>query len=451
MLDQILSLIKKIIPKKVFRFFQPAYHWTLAKFSALVFGFPSSKMIVVGVTGTSGKSSTCYFATQLLESAGFKVGLITTTLFKIDKKEWLNDKKMTMLGRFQMQKMLWQMRRAGCNVVIIETSSQGVEQFRHIGINYDILVFTNLYPEHIEAHGSFENYKKAKQKLFKYLGQLKNKKLSTLKSLKKKIIVNGDDKHAKDFLAFPVDLRFVFGTKHNLEHNPKFPVAGSLIAREIAKIDHGYNVKIGNVNLEIPLLGKYNVSNFLAAASVALCLGVGVEKIIKAVKNLKPLPGRLEFIKNRRGLKIVVDYAFEPKAMEKLYETIKDVPHGKIIHVLGSAGGGRDIARRPILGKMAAENADTIIITNEDPYDEDPKKIIEEVAAGAEEIRNQKSEIGVIKILDRRKAIKEALKLAKKGDLILITGKGAEQAICVKNGKKIKWDDRVVVMEELKK
>ena len=162
MLSRILNLIKKIIPKKLFKFFQPAYHWILAKASAFVYGYPSNKLIVIGVTGTAGKSSTCYFISQILEKAGLKVGMTTTTLFKIGKKEWLNDKKMTMLGRFQTQRLLKKMVKEKCKVVIIETSSQGIDQFRHVGINYDILVFTNLYPEHIEAHGSFENYYQAK-------------------------------------------------------------------------------------------------------------------------------------------------------------------------------------------------------------------------------------------------------------------------------------------------
>jgi UDP-N-acetylmuramoyl-L-alanyl-D-glutamate--2,6-diaminopimelate ligase len=431
MLDQILSLIKKIIPKKVFRFFQPAYHFILAKLSAFIFGFPSESMIVVGVTGTAGKSSSCYFISQILESADFKVGMITTTLFKIDKKEWLNDKKMTTLGRFQLQKMLWKMRRVGCGVAVIETSSQGVEQFRHIGINYDILVLTNLYPEHIEAHGGFENYKQAKGKLFEYLSKCRDKKF------KKTIIVNGDDENAEYFLNFKADKKITFN---------------------------------GEKKMETDLLGDYNNYNINAAVEVANVLAVPEEKIIVVIKNLKPLPGRLEFIENNRGLKIIVDYAFEPKALGKLYETIRDLEHKKIINILGAAGGGRDIAKRPILGKIAGENADIVIVTNEDPYDEEPMKIINEVADGAEKIRNQKLETArpterqqsfgrgnwkietkIMKILDRREAIKKALELAETGDLILITGKGAEQAICVKNGKKIKWDDRMVVKEELKK
>jgi len=173
------------------------------------------------------------------------------------------------------------------------------------------------------------------------------------------------------------------------------------------------------------------------------------EKIIDAISKLKPLPGRLEFITNNLNFKILVDYSFEPKALEKLYETIDDIGYKRLIHVLGSTGGGRDKARRLILGKMAGEKADIVIITNEDPYDENPQKIIDDIGMGLADIEQNKRK-KVFKILDRRAAIIKALSLAQKNDLVLITGKGAEQAICIAKGKKIPWDDRTVIREELK-
>ena len=479
MLDQLLNIIKKLIPKKLFKLLQPFYHWLLAKISAFIYGYPSNKMIIIGITGTAGKSSTCYFIAQILEQAGFKVGMTTTTLFKIGNYEWLNDKKMTMLGRFQTQKLLKQMVKKNCEIAIIETSSQGIEQYRHIGINYDILVFTNLYPEHIEAHGGFENYKKAKGKLFKYLSHSKHKDVKKLrqvqkikklgKFIKKTIIVNLDDEYAGYFLNFKADKKIGFGVNYELETKNYGNGFETIKAGDVKNENGKIKFIIHNLSaaaladagslFTTPLLGNYNIYNVLAGISVAKILGVNWEKIKTAVANLKPLPGRLEFIQDAQdnlGVNIIVDYAFEPRALEKLYETVKSIDHNKIIHILGSAGGGRDKARRPILGQIAAKNADIVIVTNEDPYDEEPMKIIDEVAAGAEEIKNQrpktanqKSETQILKILDRREAIRKALKLAKKNDLILITGKGAEQAICVKNGKKIPWDDRKVVKEEL--
>jgi len=439
MLNRILSLIKKIIPAKLFKGLQRPYHFMLAKLAALVYGYPADKMIVVGVTGTSGKSSTCYFIAQILEKAGLEVSMTTTTLFKIAEKEWLNDKKMTMLGRFALQKLLRKMVRAGCEVAVIEATSQGIEQFRHLGINWDILVFTNLYPEHIEAHGGFENYKRAKGKLFEYLIKCKHKKFvetrhgASLHGVvnKKTIIVNLDDEHAEYYLSFKADEKIGFNESGvwGLESRKKI-------------------FQIQNSRFKIHLLGDYNLYNVLAALSVAEALAVETDQDLTY---LKPLPGRLEFIENNRGIKILIDYAFEPEAIGKLYETLKQVEHKKIIHILGSAGGGRDKSRRPALGRLVAKNADIVIVTNEDPYDENPMEIINQVSAGAEEIRDKRYELGILKILDRRKAIRKALELAGAGDLVLITGKGAEQAICIENSKMIPWDDRQVVREELDK
>ncbi|PIU10804.1 hypothetical protein COT27_01220 [Candidatus Kuenenbacteria bacterium CG08_land_8_20_14_0_20_37_23] len=407
-------LIKKITPK----FLLSWYHYCMAISAKWFYGNPSKKMIVIGVTGTAGKSSTCYFIAQLLENAGVKAGMTTTTLFKIANKEWVNDKKMTMLGRWQTQKLLKKMTTAKCIAAIVETSSEGIRQFRHIGIDYDILVFTNLYPEHIESHGNFTNYQKTKGRLFNGLYATKRKK-----NIKKTIIVNRDDEYADYFMSFWAEEKVTYGVKNRSD--------------------------IENNNYKINLLGKYNIANVLAAVSVSKILKIKEEKIIDAISKLKPLPGRLEFITNNLNFKILVDYSFEPRALEKLYETIDDIGYKRLIHVLGSTGGGRDKARRLILGKMAGEKADIVIITNEDPYDENPQKIIDDIGMGLADIEQNKRK-KVFKILDRRAAIIKALSLAQKNDLVLITGKGAEQAICIAKGKKIPWDDRTVIREELK-
>jgi len=346
-----------------------------------------------------------------------------------------------------LQRLLRQMLKNKCEVVIIETTSEGIKQFRHLGISYDILVFTNLYPEHIESHGSFEKYRYTKGCLFNYLSSCKKKKLSKLfheeikkreieklEALKKTIIVNLDDKYAEYFLSFWAEKKITYSINNK-----------------------NSDIKLDDLNLKINLLGEYNKYNILPSIAIARILNISENKIKNIIKNLKPLPGRLEFIENNLNIKILIDYAFEPKAIEKLYEVIKYMEHNRIIHILGSCGGGRDKSRRPILGRLAAENADIVIITNEDPYDENPQEIIDQVANGVEEIFNKKiTDYGLLitdylhKILNRREAIKKALQIAETGDLILITGKGAEQKMCLANGKLIDWDDREVVREELK-
>ncbi len=409
-------IIKKLIPKSL----KKIYHFTFAKLAAFVYGYPSRELTVVGITGTGGKSSVVYLLARLLESAGWLVGATSTVFFKIGDWEKLNDKKMTMLGRFQTQKMLRQMVRAGCKVAIIETTSQGIEQYRHLDIDYNTVVLTNLYPEHIEAHGGFANYKKAKGKLFA--------------TRPKTIIVNGDDANAEYFLNFSAKNKIKF----------------CITDLQDLKLDwQGIHFFWNNTRFDLPLLGKFNAYNALCALTIAKSLGLSVEEIKKAAPVMQNIPGRLEFIDNGQQFKIIVDYAYEPKAMVGLYETIKMIPHQKVIHVLGATGGGRDRARRPILGQIVGEQANYAIITDEDPYDEDPREIINQVAEGALKVGKKECE-NFWKILDRREAIAKAISLAQKDDLILITGKGAEQAICVANEKKIPWDDRRVVRELLK-
>lgn len=417
------------------------YHLLLAKVAAIVYRHPSREMIVVGITGTGGKSSTVYILAKMLESAGLKVGATSTLFFKVGELERLNNKKMTMLGRFQTQKFLRRMAQAGCHVAIIETTSQGIMQSRHRDIDYDIVALTNLYPEHLEAHGGFENYKKAKGRLF---DALQGTKLKSFVPFVKTIIANADDEHASYFLSFPAGRKICFGLKDTKPAECR----ESVMAEDVVVRGDGLSFNLAGQQFDLPLLSIFNLYNALCAISVMRALGLDWDKIHQATQAVKNIPGRFEYVEAGQPFKVMVDYAFEPRALSGLYELAKLIPHQKIIHVLGSAGGGRDSARRPILGEMAGRNADYVIITNEDPYDDEPLSIIRQVADGAlvaGKVENQ----NLFLVLDRREAIKKALSLAGQGDLVLITGKGAEQAICVKNGRKITWDDRVVVREEL--
>lgn len=445
------ATIKKFIPSFVLRL----YHWKLSYLGSLLYGFPSNKLIVVGVTGTNGKSTIVNLIAQILKEAGNKVSLSATTNFRIDDKEWLNDQKMTMLGRFKTQKFLKDSIAAGCRYAVIETSSEGIKQYRHLGINYDLVVFTNLTPEHIESHGSFEKYKEAKGKLFQHLTQKPKKKIDG-KAVDKSSVINSDDQHAEYFLKFPADKKVTY----SLNNHSDFQAA------DINLNQTGSNFRVGNQSFQTKLLGKVNVYNCLAAIAATETLGVPDEIIQQALAKYSGMPGRFEFIeeglassstrRSGQNFKVMIDYAPEPESMRKLYETIQLFQFNKIIHVLGSCGGGRDKARRPILGKLAAEHADLIIVTNEDPYDEDPETIIDQVAKGAEDSGKVIGQ-NLFKITDRKEAIQKALSLAKESEdthlhlLVLITGKGCEQFICVENGKKIPWDDRKMVRELLVK
>ena len=468
----ILHKIKQIIPIKVFKALQPAYHFCLSGLAALWYGFPSEKLIVIGVTGTTGKTTSLYIIAKTLASAGYKVGFTSTAIFNDGRKEWLNDKKMTMPGRFFTQKIMSQMVKNGCQYAIIETTSEGIRQFRHRFINYDTLIFTGLYQEHIESHGSYENYKKAKGQLFKHLRRGKTKYVNNekkvcqsetglkkidLNCVKKAIIANGDDEEAKYFLDFWAEKKIIYAQGNGVKN-----FQGEIIKYNQVKFNRdGLSFTIAGENIKLRLMGRFNATNAMTAVCVGLNESVDIKRIKAGLESIKGIPGRLELINEGQSFIVVVDYAFEPRALAKLYETVESIADNsgkkepeledrKIIHVLGSAGGGRDVSRRPRLGKIAGAKADYVIITNEDPYDDDPQTIINQVAEGAIEADKKENE-NLFKILDRRQAIRKALALAADNDIVLITGKGSEQAICLAGGKKVAWDDRVVVRSELKK
>ncbi len=466
-MEILLNKIKKYIPVKIFKAFQPVYHFLLSFCASALCGWPSSRIIVIGVTGTTGKTTAVYLIAKMFASAGYKAGFTSTAIFNDGEKEWLNNKKMTMPGRFWTQRMLKKMARNKCQYAIIETTSQGIEQFRHKFINYDILVFTGLYPEHIEAHGNFENYKKAKSKLFAHLKQCETKysnekkfvvkaengiKKISANRVKKTIIANGDDKYADYFMDFWAEEKISYKVK-------SCPPAGGLEVKndnfieygEIQSSKNGIEFLIdGKTKIILNLFGEYNAANAMSAVCVGLSQGISLEKIKSGLEKIGGVSGKMEIIKNANlDFVAIVDYAFEPEALRNAYDAVLKLEHNKIIHVLGSAGGGRDAARRPKLGEAAGQNADFAIITNEDPYDEDPAVIIDQVAAGAIAAGKIENE-NLFKIQDRREAIKKALSLAGSGDIVLITGKGCEQAICIANGVKIPWDDRKEVENELK-
>jgi len=427
--------MKRFIPKFVFRI----YHYLLALTGAILYGFPSKKLVVIGVTGTNGKSTVVHLISEILEKSGQKVASLSSIRFKIGDKEQLNMLKMTMPGRMKLQKFLRQAVKAGCKYAVIEVTSEGIKQYRHKFIDFDGVVFTNLTKEHIEAHKGFENYKKAKGKLFKALAKSKKKNLprdfAEGKIFRGKFVVlNADDKHSEHFSKLAGNVKKYFYSLKDLE----------------------------KINLQISLPGEFNKYNALAAYFTGLALEIEKNKILEVLKQAKGIPGRMEIVINAL-FTVMVDYAHTPDALEKVYRAIisnfkflisNQIPNSndqnpKLICVLGSCGGGRDKWKRPIIGKIAAKFCDKIILTNEDPYDENPFSILTDIEKGFSQILNPKSEI--LKILDRREAINKALSLAKENDIVIITGKGCEPWMCVAHGKKIAWDDRRIVKEEYNK
>ena len=385
------------------------YHTALAFLAALYYGFPSKKMKVIGVTGTKGKSTTLELINAGLETAGKKTMLASSVRFKIGDESKPNSTGNTMPGRGFLQKLMADGLKAGCEYALLEVVSEGVVQSRHRFIDFDAAAFVNLHPEHIEAHGGFENYRNAKLKFFK-----DTEKYSSKKDVR--FFVNRDDPNANYF---------------------------------IGAVDRESVVLTTKTNNELKMHGDFNLQNAGLAEAVLHFLGVGEKDIEMAFREFAGVPGRMEFVQEK-PFGVIVDYAHTPDSLEAVYTSVRKIFKGNIIAVLGSMGaigplGGRDRWKRPKMGEIAEKYCKEIILTDEDPVDEDPAQILEEIEMG---IRNKQK---VRKILDRRQAIKVAIELAREGDVVVISGKGSELYIRVAKGKRISWSDVGVVKELLNK
>jgi len=303
-------------------------------------------------------------------------------------------------------------------------TSGGVKQFRHKWIDLDALIFTNIAPEHIEAHGSYKKYVAAKVKLAASLEHSPKKN--------KVVVVNADDKHAKDFLDIAVDNKRTYALKD---------------ARPYRVTHSGITLTLDDITLHSPLLGIFNVYNILAAAVFVQSQGIPITTIKKALAKCGVLRGRVEKInagpldgaRGKQNFTVIVDYAHTKESLKGLYQTFEKE---RKICVLGNTGGGRDTWKRPEMGRVADAYCTHIILTNEDPYDEDPRAIVQQMAAT---MQKHTPEI----IMDRRTAIRKALSLASAGDVVLITGKGTDQYIMGPRGTKTPWSDAEVAKEEL--
>lgn len=406
------------------------YHFLWAFLSAVFYGFPSKKIFVIGVTGTKGKTTTLEVINSILEAAGKKTAILSSLRVKIGGDSEKNLSGNTMPGRFFIQRFLSKAVKAGCGYALIEVTSQGVSMSRHRFINWNVGVITNIAPEHIESHGSFEKYRAAKLNFLKYV-------------LKKggKVFVNKDDKNSEFFVqSLNKEKILLFSKEENL----------------ISGFDKESSMNLAKMERSDKLFpSDFNKENVAAAAALAKYLGISDGIIVSAIQRLETVPGRMEFVQ-REPFTVVVDYAHTPDSLQKLYHSLSAIkaerhnPEVKLICVLGSAGGGRDKWKRPEMGKIAADYCDEIFLTNEDPYDEPPAEIIDQIENGIRlNPRFDSRKFAVHKILDRREAIEKALTLAKKGDIIVISGKGSESFICLDHGKKIPWSDRETVLELL--
>lgn len=426
MLDKLKRLISDTNPLRLF------YHQIKAVIAVIVYGFPSKNLNVIGVTGTNGKTTTVNLITMILEEAGHKVGMASTINFQIGANKWTNTSKQTTMSPFTLQKMLRDMVKEGCSHAVLEVSSHSITQSRVLGVNFDSAVITNVTEDHIEYHGSFQMYLQAKGDLFKRLNKSRRKP-----NIPKVSIINQDDPQFSFFDQFIVDRKYTYSLKR-----------GTCYATDVNLYPGGstFNLHVPNnqIEIELHLSGEFNIYNALAAATVALANNINVKTIKIALEKAKGVPGRLELVEAGQPYSIVVDYAHSPDSLQKLLELYRKLTEGKLFVVFGATGGGRDKSKRPTMGAIADEFADYIILTNDDPYEEDEWQIIENITEGIKRKEGDR----LWKIPHRYEAIRLALTLAKEGDSVVIAGKGCEE-IQIIGKEKIPWDDRNAVRELL--
>lgn len=430
MLETLLRIARKFIPKKLFRALQPLYHYKLSLLAALVYRFPSREVRIIGITGTKGKSTTAEFVNGILEAAGFRTALLGTIRFKLGSESKPNLRKMTIPGRFFVQKFLRDAVNAKCDWVILEMTSESVLQFRHKWIALDALIFTNLAPEHIESHGSFEKYREAKLEIAKLLTRaVWPKKENTA------IIANMEnEENGNLFLNIGADRQFPYRIEDAYPY-------------ELLDGESVFTFKGTSIKMTLP--GLFNISNALGAATFADSQNIAPDVIKRGLESVGGVRGRVEYIREGQTFDVIVDYAHTPDSLEALYGTFKDF---RIIAVLGNTGGGRDTWKRPTMAGIAEKYATEIFLTNEDPYDEDPQVILDAMLAGI----TDKAKVRVI--IDRREAIREAFVYAQdlhtkhRTDriIVLVTGKGTDPFIMGPDGNKTPWDDATIAREELR-
>ena len=393
----------------------------LARLAAGFYADPSSKIKVIGITGTNGKTTVTYLIEAILKKSGFLPAVIGTINYRFKNK--IITAKNTTPGPIELQGMFSDMLKEGIDYAAMEVSSHALDQNRTEGINFHSAIFTNLTQDHLDYHKTLENYFQAKAKLFKNIGK------------DSFVVINNDDAYGRRLKRLTSARIITYGILRQAD----------IVAKDIKfDVSHTeFRLMNGKVKIDITsrLIGRHNVYNILAAASWALAEGLNLSIIKSEIEKFSSVPGRLERIDNKGGFFIFVDYAHTEDALHNVISTLRQLPCKRIIVVFG-CGGNRDKIKRPKMGYVVTELADLAIITNDNPRQEDPLEIIKEIKKGI--IRANYTVIA-----DRKKAIIKALSLAKPGDIVLVAGKGHENYQILK-GKAIPFDDRQVVRECLK-
>lgn len=386
-----------------------SYHFFLALLATIFYGFPSRQLTVVGVTGTDGKTTTTSLIYHLLFEAGYPIAMITSVEARFGQECLTTGLHVTTPNSWWLQRTLRQMVNQGIKYLALEVTSHGLDQYRVLGVNFKLAVFTNVTHEHLDYHRTWENYLAAKARLM---------------NRAKLVILNQDDQSFKSL-------------KQRAEQLGLSSISYSLKSSQA-------DLTPKKLKFKTNLAGDYNCSNCLAAIGAANALGVSLDQIRVSLPKFKGVKGRMEVIKTQFGFQAVIDFAHTPNALEKVLQTLKTQTKGKLIAVFGAAG-ERDQSKRPLMGQVAGQLADIVILTAEDPRTESVEKIMAQILSG-----NTNSQAKFILQPDRQQAINLAIKLAKSGDLVGIFGKGHEESMCF-GKQETTWSDQVAVKRALTK
>lgn len=403
------------------KFLKNIYHYFLALIGAILYRFPSKKLFIIGITGTKGKSTVIELLSKVLEENGKKVCFFSSVHIKVGNEIKKNTTGNTMPGRFFIQRFLGQAVKKNCDVALLEVTSQGTVQHRHKFIDFDIAGITCLHPEHIESHGSFDNYRAAKVSFFRYVADTGKKK-------RKVFFINAGSSDARYFEKAVINSTKTEGSGSNdlVFYNQR---------------SFSINVLRGE-KLNDFFASEFNSENAALVYEICKEMKIKENKIISSLKNFKGMEGRMEIIK-AKDFDVLIDYAHTPGSFEVIYKFLKSQPYKRIITVFGSYGEGRDKWKRPELGKIADKYCDYIVLTNEGPGMEDPMEIINQIAEGV----GDKSKIKIIE--DRKDAIAYALEFAEKGDIVALLGKGHEAYINLGKEGKIPWNEKEITVNLL--
>ena len=390
------------------------------KVATMFYGDPSHKLKLVGVTGTNGKTTIATLLYRMFREFGYKVGLLSTVCKYINDEEY--PASHTTPDPIELNCLLAKMVDEGCEYAFMECSSHAIHQHRIGGLDFVGGIFTNLTRDHLDYHKTFENYRNAKKMFFDGL------------SKNAFAITNADDKNGMIMVQNTKATVKTYSIKRMADFRAKI----------LECHFEGMYLEIDGKEVGVQFIGKFNVSNLLAVYGAAIMLGKKPEEILIAMSTLKSVNGRLEPIQSPEGFTAVVDYAHTPDALENVLNAIHDVLDGKGGHVITvcGAGGHRDKGKRPLMAQEAVKQSDTVILTSDNPRDEEPQAIIDDMLAGLDTTQRKK----VLTIVDRKEAIRTAAMMAKKGDVILVAGKGHENYQEI-NGVKHHFDDHEVIRE----